>query len=149
MFMNKDLTKVAKSVRKNVILMSLRAKSAHMDGSLSCVEILVALYFSAMHIAPKEPNAPGRDRLIFSKAHDVKALYATLAERGFFPKETLENYEKDGAILPGHSVRHVVPGIEVSAGSLGHGLSVAAGIAYAGKIDGKKYRTFAILSDGE
>src|SRR5581483_4720151 len=90
-----------------------------------------------------------RDRLIFSKAHDAKVLYATLAQRGFFDKKILEGYELDGGLLPGHATRHCVPGVEASAGALGHGLSMAAGMAYAGKIDKKNFRVFTILSDGE
>lgn len=129
--------------------MSLRAKSAHMGGSLSCVEILTALYFSVMKVFPKDPTNAQRDRLVFSKAHDVKALYASLAVRGFFPMTVLESYEKDNAVLTGHSVRGSVPGIEVSAGSLGHGLSIACGMAYAGKLEKKTHRVFAVLSDGE
>ena len=98
---------------------------------------------------PKNPHNPNRDRLIFSKAHDVKSLYCVLAERGYFPKKYLESYEKDNALLPGHSVRGVVPGIEVSAGSLGHGLSIGCGIAFSAKLDKKKFKVFVILSDGE
>lgn len=120
-----------------------------MGGSLSCVEILVALYFKIMRVFPKDAENPKRDRLIFSKAHAAKALYAVLQRRGFFSKEKLLGYESDGGSLPGHSTRHCVPGIEVSAGSLGHGLSMAAGIAYTGKLDKKNFRVFAILSDGE
>jgi len=144
-----SLKKLAKVVREDIIRMSLRAKSAHMGGSLSCVEILVALYFKIMKVFPKDPENQERDRLIFSKAHDAKTLYATLAERGFFGRKILEGYELDGGRLPGHTTRHCVPGVEVSAGGLGHGLSMAAGMAYVGKQDNKKFRVFAILSDGE
>lgn len=144
-----DLKKIAKEVRKDIILMGMRAKSAHTGGALSCVEILVALYFHIMKVFPKRPEHPARDRLIFSKAHDAKVLYAVLAQRGFFDKEILEGYELDGGLLPGHATRHCVGGVEVSAGALGHGLSMAAGMAYTAKIDKKKFRVFAILSDGE
>jgi len=144
-----SLKKLAKVAREDIIRMSLHAKSAHMGGSLSCVEILVALYFKIMNIFPKEPENQERDRLIFSKAHDAKALYATLAERGFFGRKILEGYELDGGRLPGHTTRHCVPGVEVSAGALGHGLSMAAGMAYVGKQDNRKFRVFTILSDGE
>lgn len=146
---SKSLENIAKQVRKEIILMSARAQSAHMGGALSCVEILTALYFSAMRINPKNPKAKDRDRLIFSKAHDAKALYAVLCLAGFFPKKILEGYEVNGGKLPGHSVRDCVPGVEISAGSLGHGLSIASGIALAAKRDENKFRTFAILSDGE
>lgn len=147
--MYKDLIAVTRKIRKEIILMSLCAKSAHTGGALSCAEIMVALYFTIMKVFPRDADNPLRDRLIFSKAHDAKVLYAVLAERGFFDKKILEGYELDGGLLPGHSTRHCVPGVEASAGALGHGLSMAAGMAYVGKIDKKKFRVFAILSDGE
>jgi transketolase len=143
------LEKVAKMIRKDILLMANRAKSAHVGGALSCVELLVALYFNVMKVFPKNPESDKRDRFIFSKAHDAKALYATLCARGFFDKNILDGYELDGGLLPGHSTRHAVPGIEASAGALGHGLSMATGMAYVGKIDKKKHRVFAMLSDGE
>lgn len=144
-----SLKKLAKVIRKDIIQMSLRARSAHIGGALSCVEILVALYFKIMKVFPEDLGNRERDRLIFSKAHDGKALYAVLAKRGFFDKKILDTYELDGGKLPGHTTRHCVPGVEVSAGALGHGLSMAAGMAYVGKQDNKKFRVFAILSDGE
>lgn len=144
-----SLKKLAKVVRKDILQMSFRAQSAHAGGALSCVEILVALYFRIMKVFPKDLGNPERDRLIFSKAHDGKALYAVLAERGFFNKKILDGYELDGGKLPGHTTRHCTSGVEVSAGALGHGLSMAAGVAYVGKKDNKKFRVFAILSDGE
>lgn len=143
-----NLMDVAMNIRKNVLKMSFAAKSAHLGGSLSCIEILASLYFKIMNINPKNPYAPNRDRLVFSKAHDCKALYAALSERGFFNKKLLNTYETDGG-LPGHSTKGCVPGVEATGGSLGHGLSIAAGIAYTGKIDNKKFRVFAVLSDGE
>lgn len=147
--MKRELETIANTVRKDIILMSYKSKSAHLGGSLSCVDILVALYFSVMKIYPKKPLHPLRDRFILSKAHDVKALYAVLAAKGFFPKSYLDEFEKDNAILPGHSIRHIVPGIEISAGSLGHGLSIASGIAYAAKSDKKSFTVYTLLSDGE
>lgn len=144
-----SLKKLAKEIRKDIIQMSLRARSAHMGGALSCVEILVALYFKVMNVFPKDSENQERDRLIFSKAHDSKALYAVLAERGFFDKKILDGYELDDGKLPGHTTRHCVPGVEVSAGALGHGLSIAAGMAYVGKQDNRKFRVLTILSDGE
>ncbi len=143
------LTAIAKEIRKDILLMANRAKSAHVGGALSCVELLTALYFEVMKIDPKSPYGEKRDRLIFSKAHDAKALYAVLAERGFFNKKILDGYELDGGRLPGHATRHCVPGVEVSAGALGHGLSMAAGMAYVGKKDKKRFRVFTVLSDGE
>ncbi len=142
-----NLERIAADVRKDILMMSYRANSAHTGGALSVVEILVSLYFSVMHVDPKHPEDPKRDRLIFSKAHDAKALYAVLAAKGYFLKKILEGYESDGGRLPGHSTRHCVPGVEVSAGSLGHGLPMAAGSAWA--IKAKGHRVFAILSDGE
>lgn len=144
-----NLEKMAKEIRKTIIQMSFKAKSAHTGGSLSCVEILVALYFKIMRVFPDDAENPKRDRLIFSKAHDAKALYAVLCTGGFFPKEILLGYEANGGKLPGHTTRHCVPGVEVSTGSLGHGLSMAAGMAYVGKLNKKKFRVFTILSDGE
>jgi transketolase len=139
----------ADNVRKLVMEMAYKAQSAHTGGSLSCVDFLTVLYFVIMKINPKKPLDKDRDRLIFSKAHDCKALYAVLAEKGFFNKKRLKDYEKDGG-LPGHSARNVLPGIEISAGSLGHGLSIASGIAYARKLEGKrKGKVFVVLSDGE
>ncbi len=142
------LEEQADQIRREIITMAYVMHSSHTGGSLSCVDLLTVLYFSVMKLNPHVPLDPERDRLIFSKAHDSKALYAVLAQRGFFNKRKLSTYERNGG-LPGHTTRQVVPGVEISGGSLGHGLSVAAGMAYAGKIDKKTYRVFAILSDGE
>lgn len=142
------LEKYADNIRKSVMEMAYNAQSAHTGGSLSCVDLLTVLYFSIMKVNPQKPLDPDRDKFVFSKAHDCKALYAVLAERGYFDKKILSTYEKDGG-LPGHSTKQVVPGVEVSAGSLGHGLSIATGMAYVGKIDKKSHRIFAMLSDGE
>lgn len=143
------LKQIARQVRKDIMTMAYEAKSAHSGGALSCVEILVALYFARMKIFPNDPENPLRDRLIFSKAHDVKALYAVLSEAGFFPKDQLHTYEQDQTQLGGHSIRHSVAGVEVSAGSLGHGLPMAVGMAYAAKLDHQPYQIYALLSDGE
>jgi transketolase len=140
---------IAKKIKISIVQMSYDAKSAHTGGSLSCVEILTALYFHVMKKNPKKPLDPKRDRLIFSKGHDSKALYAVLAEKGYFPKELLKTHEQENGHLPGHPSRFCVPGIESSSGSLGHGLPIAAGVAYAGKLDKRKYRVYAILGDGE
>lgn len=145
----KELKNIAKDVRKDILRMSTRARSAHTGGALSCVEILVTLYFEIMSVFPKKWLNPKRDRLIFSKAHDAKVLYAVLAEKGYFDKKILDGYERNDGLLPGHSTRFCVPGVEASAGALGHGLPIAAGMAYTGKIDKKAHRVFAILSDGE
>lgn len=145
---NGDLALLSASVRRSVIEMAYHARSAHTGGSLSSVEILTALYFGVLKVFPEKPMHPERDRLVFSKAHDCKALFAVLAERGFFPKDRLKEYEKDGG-LPGHATRTALPGVEISAGSLGHGLSIASGMALAAKLDCRKHRVFAVLSDGE
>lgn len=149
--MNQDLKKIAQSVRNDILSMSYNAQSAHMGGALSVVEILVALYFDVMNVNIKNSLDPARDRLVLSKAHDAKALYSVLARRGFFDIKVLDGYEKDGGKLPGHSTRHCVPGVETSAGALGHGLSMAAGMAWALKFKNKneKCKVYAVLSDGE
>ncbi len=145
---SKQILKHADNIRTNVIRMAFESQSAHTGGCLSCVDLLTVLYFSIMKVNIKNAQDTKRDRFVFSKAHDSKALYAVLAERGFFDKEILSRYEKNEG-LPGHPTRHIVPGVEVSAGSLGHGLSLATGMAYSGKIDKKSFRIFAMLSDGE
>lgn len=145
----KKLETLAREVRKHILSMSFRAQSAHTGGALSCVELLVSLYFEIMRVFPKDPYNALRDRLIFSKAHDAKVLYAVLAERGFFDRSLLDMYEINDGSLPGHSTRYCAPGVEVSAGSLGHGLPMAVGMAYIGKLDKKRHKIFAILSDGE
>lgn len=145
----KELEALAKEIRISILQMGFNAKSAHMGGSLSCVELLTALYFHEMKVFPKNALNESRDRFIFSKAHDAKSLYAVLSRRGFFDEKILQKYEINDGILPGHSTRHVVPGVEVSAGSLGHGLSIAAGVAFSAKTDRKSFRVFALLSDGE
>jgi transketolase len=145
----RNFENIARLIRKDIVSMSFRAHSAHSGGALSVVEILVTLYFDIMHISPKNPNSHLFDRLVFSKGHDAKALYAVLAMRGYFPKRSLETYEFDDGILPGHNVRGCVPGIDVSTGSLGHGLPIATGIALARKMDRNCHRVFCILSDGE
>ncbi|MDP3729524.1 MAG: transketolase [bacterium] len=139
----------ALSVRRNVLTMAARVKGSHVGGSFSVADILTALYFSVMHIDPKKPKLSTRDRLILSKGHCAAALYAVLVERGFAPKRILQDYFKNGKLLTCHPTRDCMPGVEASTGSLGHGLSMGAGIAYAAKVDGAPYRTFVILSDGE
>jgi len=140
---------IAKEIRKKILKMMYESKAAHIGSCLSCVDILTVLYFKILKIDPKNPFAENRDRFILSKGHAVAALYAVLAKRGFFPEEILDTYYRDGGRLPGHSTVGSVPGIEASTGSLGHGLSMGAGIALAGKRDEKKYRVFVLMSDGE
>jgi transketolase len=145
---NNILEKHADNIRKSILEMAYLAQSAHTGGSLSCVDLLTVLYFSVLKVYPKSPLDSARDRFIFSKAHDCKALYAVLSEKGFFDKNKLKAYEQNGGIS-GHSTKGILPGVEITAGSLGHGLPIANGIAYAGKIDNKAHRIFAMLSDGE
>ena len=144
-----ELAKVAARIRKNVVEMIYEAQSGHPGGSLSLVEILTVLYFNQMNLANKSPKNPNRDRLVLSKGHAAPALYATLAERGFFSKEYLKTLRQIDSKLQGHPDMNKVPGVEISSGSLGQGLSVANGIAIAGKLDEKMYRVYCIVGDGE
>jgi transketolase len=147
----KEMIQTSADIRKKILFMANRAQSAHTGGALSCVEILTALYFKIMHVDPKNPTDIKRDRFILSKAHDAKALFAVLAERGFFEKRILAGYEANDGLLPGHTVRNCVPGVESSAGSLGHGLPIAVGMALALKKTQLKNipRVFVLISDGE
>ena len=129
--------------------MSHHGRSPHLGSSLSCVDILVAAYFGALRIDPQRAADPDRDRFILSKGHAAPALYATLAERGFFPLDLLASYNRDGAVLGEQPSPGCVPGLEVATGSLGHGLSLGVGMALASRIQGRGYRVFAVLSDGE
>lgn len=144
-----QLKEVARELRRSIISMISLAKSGHPGGSLSIVEILTALYYDCMNIDPKNPKMNGRDRLVLSKGHSAPALYAVLAEKGYFPKEELSTLRKYGSILQGHPDMKKVPGVEISTGSLGQGLSVANGMALNGKIFNENYRVYAILGDGE
>lgn len=140
---------LAKRVRKQALMMTSRANASHIGSSLSAVDVMAMLYGKVMRYDPARPDWPERDRFILSKGHACSALYAMLAECGFFPHEWLETYYQDGAKLAGHATHKGVPGIEVSTGSLGHGLSLGAGMALAAKRDGKSQRVFVIISDGE
>ncbi|KYK23426.1 transketolase [Thermoplasmatales archaeon SG8-52-2] len=139
----------AVKIRKHIIEMLYRAKSGHPGGSLSAVDALVALYFVHMNLNPKKPNDPDRDRFILSKGHAAPALYAVLAERGYFPVGELKKLRMIDCMLQGHPVCTYIPGVEASTGSLGHGLSFACGVALAGKLDNKNYNVYAMLGDGE
>jgi len=136
-------------IRKSIVNMMHYSKSSHIGSCLSIVELLYVLYFKVLRINPEEPAYPERDRFILSKAHASAALYAVLAERGFFPKEYLDKYYIDGGLLPGHLDREAVPGVEVSAGSLGHGLSLGVGMAMVNQKDKNPGRIFVLLGDGE
>lgn len=144
----KLLKKKANQIRKLIIEMLARAKSGHPGGSLSSADIITCLYFEILRHNPKEPSWPDRDRFHLSKGHCCPALYATLALSGYFDIDNLWGLRKLGATLQGHSDRRV-PGIEVSSGSLGQGLSVASGMALAGKLDKKDYRVYCLMGDGE
>lgn len=146
---NRDYNKIAKEIRKKILKMIYNSQTSHIGAALSCVDILTVLYFKTLTIDPSNPWFPNRDRFILSKGHAASALYATLSIRGFFPEKVLDEYCKDGSKLPGHSTMHSVPGVEVSTGSLGHGLSMGVGIALAARYDNHNYRTFVLLSDGE
>jgi transketolase len=126
-----------------------RANASHVGSCLSAADILAVLYGSVLRVRPDEPGWPQRDRLLISKGHAAAAVYAALAESGFFPTSWLDTYCADGTRLAGHVSHYGVPGVEVSSGSLGHGLSWGCGMALAGKLDGSPHRTFVLLSDGE
>ncbi len=144
----KQLEDKAKILRKSVVEMLALAGSGHPGGSLSCADIISALYFHVLRYDPKNPNWRERDRFHMSKGHACPILYAALAEAGYFPKEELKKLRKLGALLQGHPDRRT-PGIEVASGSLGQGLSVGLGMALAGKLDKLSYRVFVLLGDGE
>lgn len=144
-----ELMKTATNIRKSVIEEVFNAKSGHPGGSLSCTDMLTVLYFDEMNVDTKNPQWADRDRFVLSKGHCAPALYATLAEKGFFPKEDLVTLRKTDSYLEGHPNMNHVPGVDMSTGSLGQGISVAVGMALAGKIDNKDYRVYSILGDGE
>ena len=125
------------------------AKSGHPGGSLSVADILTYLYFDHMNVDPKNPKDENRDRFVLSKGHTAPALYAVLANKGFFPVSEIKNLRKPGAMLQGHPSMNRTPGVDMSTGSLGQGISTAVGMALAGKIDKKDYRVYTVLGDGE
>ncbi len=143
------LEATAKAMRREIIKMITAAASGHPGGSLSAADILTVLYFDKMRLRPEEPRWEGRDYFVLSKGHAAPALYAALALRGFFPVEQLETLRRLHSPLQGHPVSAKVPGVDVSTGSLGQGISAACGIAKGLKIDGKKNRVYALLGDGE
>ncbi len=143
------LENIANEVRKNIIEEVYQAQSGHPGGSLSCVDILTVLYFNQMNINPEKPRDEGRDRLILSKGHCSPALYSVLAEKGYFAKEKLKNFRKLGSELQGHPDMNKVPGVDMTSGSLGQGLSVAVGMALASKMNRAGCRIYCIVGDGE
>ncbi len=144
-----ELKKIAHEVRKGIITSIYSAKAGHPGGSLSAADLFVYLYFEEMHIDPKQPMMEERDRFVLSKGHTAPGLYAALAHRGFFPIEDLETLRHVGSYLQGHPDMKCVPGVDMSTGSLGQGLSAAVGMALAAKLDGKDYRVYAMCGDGE
>jgi transketolase len=140
---------IAKRVRVKILQLVYHAHSPHIGPSFSCVEILVSLYFKILNIPPKKRGDANRDRFIFSKGHACPALYAILQKRGFISKKDLDNYGKNGSVLEHHPTMDFKRGIEISTGSLGHGLSVAVGMALAAKRDRKRHKVYVLLSDGE
>ncbi|NOY39806.1 MAG: transketolase [Nitrospirae bacterium] len=140
---------ISKSVRISVLNMIHKTGSPHIGPCFSIVEILVALYFKSLNTSPEAAVDPDRDRFILSKGHACPALYAVLSERGFMSREDLKGFAVNGGTLEQHPARDLSRGIEVSTGSLGHGLSVAAGMALAGRVDSKHYKVYVLLSDGE
>lgn len=145
----KKLEKIAKDIRRDIFKTICNGGGGHIPASLSIVEILVLLYNNILRVNPKKADDPDRDRFILSKGHACVALYAILAERGFFPKAELAKFGKKESILGGHPDMHKVCGIEASTGSLGHGFPFGVGVALAGKFDKKNYRVFVIVGDGE
>ena len=144
-----DVERLARAIRIHTLQMVHRAKSSHVGSCLSMTELLAVAYGRILRIDPARPDWPDRDRFILSKGHACAALYAVLAETGFFPTSWLRTFYQNGSVLAGHITHTGVPGVEVSTGSLGHGLPLACGMALAGKRDGRPYRVFALLSDGE
>jgi len=144
-----ELEKMAKKLRRHVITMIATAGSGHPGGSLSAADIVTALYFKVMSHDPKDPQWPDRDRFVLSKGHAAPILYAALAECGYFPVEELATLRKLGSRLQGHTDRTLTPGVEMSAGSLGQGLSYGIGMALAGRLDKRDYQVYVLLGDGE
>ncbi len=146
---NLELAKTANQVRKGIVSSVHSAKAGHPGGSLSAADIYTFLYFEEMNVDPKNPKAPDRDRFVLSKGHTAPGYYAALANRGFFPVEDLQTLRKLGSYLQGHPDMKHIPGVDMSSGSLGQGISAAVGMALAGKMDEKDYRVYTLLGDGE
>jgi transketolase len=144
-----ELQKIAVEIRKNLLMSLHAAKAGHPGGSLSAADIFTYLYFEEMNVDPKNPKWEDRDRFVLSKGHTAPGLYAALALKGFFPVEDLITLRKLGSYLQGHPSMQYTPGIDMSTGSLGQGISAAVGMAMAAKMDGKEYRTYTLLGDGE
>ncbi len=146
---NEELAKTALEIRKNIITSVYKASSGHPGGALSIADILTYLYYNEAKVYPDDPKNEFRDRIVLSKGHASSALYAVLAEKGFFGKELLSGFRNINSILQGHPDMKHIPGIDISTGSLGQGLSVSNGMAIGAKMDNKPYRVYCILGDGE
>lgn len=146
---NLELKKIANNVRKGIVTAVHSAKAGHPGGSLSAADIYTYLYFEEMNIDPKDPKKADRDRFVLSKGHTAPGLYATLANRGYFPVEELTTLRKLGSHLQGHPCMQHTPGVDMSSGSLGQGISVATGMALSAKLDNKDFRVYTLLGDGE
>lgn len=144
-----ELSRRANNLRVSIIEAVYNAKCGHPGGSLSIADVMAYLYFEEMNVNPGNPKDPCRDRFVLSKGHTAPALYATLAERGFFPKEDLKTLRKTNSYLQGHPDMKSVPGVDMSTGSLGQGFSVACGMALSAKLSGDSYRVYTVLGDGE
>ena len=146
---NTELQQIANEVRKGIVTAVHSAKSGHPGGSLSSADIMTYLYFEEMNVDPKEPKKADRDRFVLSKGHVAPALYSTLAQKGYFPVEDLKTLRHVGSYLQGHPDMKGTPGVDMSGGSLGQGISVAAGMALSAKLSNENYRVYTMLGDGE
>ena len=146
---NLELKRKANQVRKGIVTSVHSAKAGHPGGSLSAADMFTFLYFEEMNIDPKDPKKADRDRFVLSKGHNAPGLYSALANRGYFPVEDLTTLRKLGSYLQGHPCMQETPGVDMSSGSLGQGVSAAVGMALAGKLDKKDYRVYTVLGDGE
>lgn len=144
-----ELRRAANQVRKNIVTAVYYAKAGHPGGSLSAAEIFTYLYMKELNIDPRNPSDPDRDRFVLSKGHTCPGLYGVMAERGYFDREELKTFRHLGSRLQGHPSMHYLPGIDMSSGSLGQGISCAVGMALAAKLSGKDYRVYTLLGDGE
>jgi transketolase len=144
-----ESVELAKRLRRHVVNMTNRGKSSHVGSSLSMADIIAVLYADVLNVDPANPKDPARDRFVLSKGHAGACVYAALAERGFFSTDLLKTHYQDGSKLSGHVSHKGIPGVELSTGSLGHGLPVATGMAYAAKLAGRPHRVVVVMSDGE
>lgn len=147
--LNRDTVDLAKRIRRHAVKMTSTGGSSHIGSVLSMADLVAVLYGKVLRVDPADPKAANRDRFILSKGHAGAGVYAALAECGFFETKQLETHYQDGSYLSGHVSHKGIPGVELSTGSLGHGLSVASGMAYSAKMAGKNHRVFTLLSDGE